>query len=342
MRSKRGIVLLISLLFLLFVCTSAQADEQEWAFSDGTLTIYTDEAFSAVLLPANETVQRLYIEEGVTVWHYNYFIDLSCLEEIRLPSSLKTIESRAGYKIPVPITIPDNVDTIEAFGLPESLDLVTISDENPYFLLKDGFLIQKETGTLVQCDVRNNTTGTLIIPDGVKVIGESALDSIDEFADTKIKEIRLPDTVERICRSGIVQLENLESINLPDSLKYMEDEVLCVCPNLLFVTLPDGICFDMHDDEAYVFFLSAKRLIFNGDFTYFHTPFSSARQLEQIVFLGDKPQGIDFGEVFPAIENGKIYYLKNNKTTWAPNGETEWNGIPIIGIDSLDDLPPVE
>lgn len=342
MKRILGIAFLICLLFRNGPFMPDQAANKDWAFTDGTLTIYTNDAILSVILPEHASIRRLYIEEGVTVWKNNALIDYSGLEEIRLPLSLKKVEQGAGYRIPIPLTVPENVETIEAYGLPGSLDLVTISDENPYFLLKDGFLIQKETGTLVQCDVRNNTSETLIIPYGVKVIGESAIDSIDEWSAIKIKEIILPDTVERICRSGIVQLESLESINLPDSLKYMEDEVLCVCPGLSSVTLPDGICFDMHDDDAYVFFMSAKRLIFHGDFSYSHKPFQRARQIEQIVFLGDKPREIDFGEVFSKTENAGIYYLNRNAATWSLNGGTDRDGIPIIGIDSLEDLPPVE
>lgn len=55
-----------------------------------------------------------------------------------------------------------------------------------------------------------------------------------------------------------------------------------------------------------------------------------------------KPQNIIPEDAFRGIKEPAIYYLNTYKLSWAPNGETEWNGIPIIGIDSIADLPPVE
>lgn len=331
-------ILLLWLLLVGCAFSSEQVASQGWTYSDGTLTIYTDEAFSSVDLSPENKVQRLCIEEGVTVWREMAQVDLSDLKEIRLPSSLKRIERYAGYKILIPMIIPLNVETIEPFALPRSLDLVTISNENPYLLLIDGFLIKREAGMLIQCDERYyNTVETLIIPEGVKIIGE---DAISEMPG--IKTIQLPNTIERICRSGIVELDNLESISLPGSLKYIEDEAFCSCDKLLSLTLPNGICFDMHSDEDYVFYQSVKRLVFEGDFYYSYTPFSHAWQIEQIMFLGEKPSAIDLERVFSTIEHGTVYYLKDNISTWAIDGETTLCGMPLIMIDSIDDLPPIE
>lgn len=37
-----------------------------------------------------------------------------------------------------------------------------------------------------------------------------------------------------------------------------------------------------------------------------------------------------------------LYYLNRYASYWAPHGETEWNGFPISGIHSLEDLPPLK
>ena len=91
-----------------------------------------------------------------------------------------------------------------------------------------------------------------------------------------------------------------------------------------------------------------KRIIFNGQLekiNAFRT--TQCENLEQLVFLDAPPvqNGIDDDTGSIGFVNGNqlttVFYLNANSALWAPNGETEWCGFPLIGIDSLDDLPPL-
>ena len=71
-----------------------------------------------------------------------------------------------------------------------------------------------------------------------------------------------------------------------------------------------------------------------------HRMLEDCPNLQQLVFLGGPP--ITYDELFyGAIAMPTIYYLAENKEQWAPNGETTWNGLPMMEIKSVKDLPDV-
>ena len=58
----------------------------------------------------------------------------------------------------------------------------------------------------------------------------------------------------------------------------------------------------------------------------------SKPQKKNVVFLGKPPADADLFET-----KAKFYYLNKNKAFWSPNGETEWKGHEITGIDSVEE-----
>ena len=70
----------------------------------------------------------------------------------------------------------------------------------------------------------------------------------------------------------------------------------------------------------------------------------ASEHLYAVLFLGAPPKTPDGGIIFVPLEDGDkpsvtVYYLNENAALWANEGETVWNGAPIVGIDSIEDLP---
>lgn len=304
-----------------------------WKYENGELTITDDAAYKQQIMPEGE-IHTLVLKEGVTEWRELSFCNLSAVERVILPNTLKRIYSHAASDIHAQIVIPGNVEQISPLALPIRFDNISLSPENGHFSLRDGFLIENKTGTLIQY---GGTAKKVIVPEGVTTVGECVFLGIEQ-----VESIVLPDTVLSIECSSFVFCDNLTEIILSRSLKTIKDEVLCACDRLLCITVPDGVFFDINAENEWAFAGNIRRITFEGSFTYFSSPFLRSRSVEQLVFLKTKPENIIPEEAFRGMKEPTIYYLNTYNQSWAPNGETEWNGIPIIGIDSLDDLPPVE
>lgn len=200
--------------------------------------------------------------------------------------------------------------------------------------------------------------------EGLREIGTSA------FRGTAIKELILPDGLVSVSFNAFSEMPNLQTVYLPDSIKDLRYTFID-CPMLESIRLP------IHVEVLHAGFLEGasalreltvpgsvqiidldlaahggvRRIIFEG------SPLLISRlniedypALEQIVFCSEPPA--QDAELMSMIEDGglgiygsgqcTLYYLNSCASYWTPNGETEWNGFPIAGINSLEDLPPLE
>ncbi|MBQ3587997.1 MAG: leucine-rich repeat domain-containing protein [Oscillospiraceae bacterium] len=74
----------------------------------------------------------------------------------------------------------------------------------------------------------------LIIPDGVKYIGDFAISSCE------IKELVLPDSLEQIGIYAFRDCEHLEKLIIPNNVKLIGAGIFNGCPNLREFYLPEG------------------------------------------------------------------------------------------------------
>lgn len=302
-----------------------------WRFEDGVLTIYDDTAFDQDI-QIDQIINSLILSEGVREWKELRFCDLSAVKTVLLPESLERIGPYAARSIYAKIMIPENVNQISGHAFNQSFENISISPNNSKFILLNDFLIEKENGVLIRY---LGTAKNVVVPSEVTEIGEDAF-----FCAEEMETITFPETIIRLQKGAFLFSDSLTAIELPDSVKYIEDQVLCACDQLNTVVVPSGVVFDMKDSNAFVF-AGIKRLVFKGDFSYTYFPFQRLYSVEQLVFLNEKPKEIDPYDAFITTEKATIYYLNKYKYSWSPNGETNWGGIPIIGIDSLEDLPIV-
>ena len=101
-------------------------------------------------------IQKIVLDEGVTVLPEHTGLNLNNLSEIELPNTLEVIEKEAIFICPNlhELFIPRHVSNIA--GLPVSGDYetqwelrISVDPENSWYETTEGMLIEKETGTLL-------------------------------------------------------------------------------------------------------------------------------------------------------------------------------------------------
>ncbi|MCL2670958.1 MAG: leucine-rich repeat domain-containing protein [Clostridiales bacterium] len=277
---------------------------------------------------------------------------------------------------PQPTTEPKYVEEFNAFDLEGDGNdwsviggLLTIKSSagmNDWIQFKEYF--ESFASIEFSSEVRNKVV-SLIINDGVAEIPEAAFDCFNT-----LQSAILPDGLLLIDAEAFWGCRNLSQINIPSSVREIGVAAFEACNSLNEFIIPNGIVV-LRDGfingvnlielripssveliERDALLSCAKRFVFEGTvkeiehFSVFLTP-DFQQDLQQVVFLSGPPEiylyPLSSGDVqnvgLKNLEytNCTIYYLSKNAALWAPNGETEWLGRPLIAIDSLDDLPPL-
>ena len=178
-------------------------------------------------------LRRLIIEEGVTEVDAKAFAYCSGLESVSLPSTLEVIERRAFYGCDAlqELILPDNLCALgeEWTGgcaalhhvhlgaktkLPEEGDLfpfcsklteVTVSAENPYYIVHNGLLLQRDEqgaySRLLWCAA---DAKCVYVPETVKAIEKDAF-----FGCPKLKQLHIPASVQVLPDRITVRNEDL-------------------------------------------------------------------------------------------------------------------------------------
>lgn len=97
--------------------------------------------------------------------------------------------------------------------------------ENGQFTIKNGVLIH----------VNDKKAGRIVIPDGVKSIGDKA------FMLSRIREIRFPDTLTDIGKQAFWGCNCLKEIIIPDSVKKIGNHAFEQCDRLEKLVLGDNV-----------------------------------------------------------------------------------------------------
>lgn len=227
--------------------------------------------------------------------------------------------------------------------------LVACKSSDNWSLEKNHLVIKNDTGMTEWICFLNSTPEeewgsildsiyTITLKNGVTVIQGAAFEQCHNLT-----EVYMANSVHTIEEWAFDCCNSLRKVHWSKNLKIIEEEAFTYCA-LEEISFPEGVL--EIQANAFLYCNELKRVVIPGS-TYLITGVMEAERLEQLVFLGNRPERITnipfslFGQ--PAnTQSLMIYYLNRNSNLWAPNGETEWNGIPIIGIDSLDDLPPLE
>ncbi len=242
---------LLSLCFLLS-CFSFTAYAEElsgtcgenatWTYDteNGTLTFSgTGELDSIVDTELTEywyDIQKIVINEGITVIPNDMFFDCSGVTSVSLPSTLETIYSFAfGFCDSLKsLHIPQSVNMIEkwAFDNCSSLESITVDENNTTFFSKDNCLIEKKSNKLVL-----GCMNSVIPNDGtVTIIGDSAF-----YGCSNLESITIPQSVTVIDDYAFSCCEGLKEIHVPDSVLSIGMFAFDACISLKTVYLGSSV-----------------------------------------------------------------------------------------------------
>ncbi len=142
---------------------------------------------------------------------------------------------------------------------------------------------------------------SIIIPNMVTNIGFKVFE-----ACTSLTSICIPDSVTSIGQYAFAGCSALTSIIIGNGVTVIEIGAFGSCTSLTSITIPKGV-------------MSIGGYAFIG-----------CSSLNSAVFKGEPPT--DFGDdVFSDCASGFcIYYNPGYADLWSPNGETTWNGYPIV------------
>lgn len=182
----------------------------------------------------------------------------------------------------------------------------------------------------------------LILPNGLASIGS---DAFSEMPNLQV--VYLPDSVEDLSYA-FINCPKLERIRLSTNVEILHADFLTGASALRELTVPAGVQIIDLDLAAHG---GVQRIIFEGSpLLICRLNIKDYPALKQIVFCSEPPA--QDMELMTMIEDGglgiygseqcTLYYLNSCTSSWAPNGETVWNGFPIVAIDSLETLPSIE
>ncbi|MCL2672676.1 MAG: leucine-rich repeat domain-containing protein [Clostridiales bacterium] len=183
---------------------------------------------------------------------------------------------------------------------------------------------------------------TLEFPQNLSYIGSHA------FADCiSLKQVTLPKDING-CFAAFAGCTALTELHI--DRWFFNMDMIKGCDALQRLSLPASVTYitDMYrflystDDKDTAVNQSLRQLVIWGDSIGISTYLlRDCIKLEQLVFMKGPSNNLYDKLFVDAIARPTIYYFRAYAPLWAPNNETEWNGYPLIPIDSLDDLPPL-
>jgi hypothetical protein len=162
---------------------------------------------------------------------------------------------------------------------------------------------------------------SVVIPDSVVTVGEYAFCFCEDLVSAVIGT-----GIETIPEGMFGGCEQLESVNIPAGVTEIGEYAFCEDPSLENVVLPNGL----ERIEAYAFAATGlTTAIVPASVTYIgEHAFDSSEGLVTVIFEGMPPE---LGDDAFANCSDDLYieYMHEYASSWAPNGETTWEGWRI-------------
>ncbi len=185
-------------------------------------------------------LQYIEISENVMFINNDAFNGCGLLETVILPESLEGMGEFVFQNCDQlrHISIPKNVRDINwdltFYG--SGLEYVDVSDENPYFMVKNNLVLIKDGQTVVFCPVKAKDA---TVPEGVKYIGTNT----DQYAFrcSDLISVSLPSTLVEMTNRAFGGCSSLKKIELPNSLEVIGDRSFMNCSSLEEIVMSDSL-----------------------------------------------------------------------------------------------------
>ena len=145
---------------------------------------------------------------------------------------------------------------------------------------------------------RNNITEEIVIPGTVRIIKNNAFDAFP-----KLKKITFSEGLVEIEDDAFASCRQLEAVEFPRSLRKIGPRAFNDCDKLHSIVLKEGL--ETIGDHAFSK-TSPKKVIFPNSLKSLGLVFEDCRELEAIVFLGDRP--VATGKRISQRTRATVYY----------------------------------
>jgi hypothetical protein len=234
-------------------------------YNDGTNGLKYVTQIKEEALMSTYFMKKVTIGKAVITIGNRAFADCKDLVDVVLPESLTSIGEQAFFQcfIIKEITLPKNVSIIasDAFSNTSELETILVDSENNQFKSIDGVLLSKDGSILYRFPQKKGGLAVdYVIPASVTSIkkdafnrvylrnvtfGNTAILQISEyaFAESGIKNIAIPKSVETIGNHAFYNNQNLDTITFAyeSNLKTIGGYAFYSCTSLGNISLPDGI-----------------------------------------------------------------------------------------------------
>ena len=253
------------------------ADNATYCSIDGNL--YSKDESVLILYAMGKTDTGFTVPTGVTRIGDNAFYGCDKLSYIDIPYGVESIEDGAfaGCENLRNINLPSSLTSLgdHIFGYYGYSDIMN------YYRFGDAYYIgNSQNPYLVLVKSASDSTVDLVVHSDTRFILYSAF-----YGHDTLKTVILPDGILGIGDSAFGHCDNLESINLPDSITRIGEDAFHQTPISVLVT-PEGMTkierdTFYHCDFEYIFIPTSVTLIEEGAFNY-----GSARQ--GVYYAGDQ------------------------------------------------------
>lgn len=246
------------------------------------------------------------------------------------------------------IAIPDSVSTIEASAFSGCTNLSSVN------------FPQSSAGSVSIKDYAFEDCTALVsavVPDNTKTIGISAFSGCKALTDfafpssaTSISantfincsslanvSFTASSALTSIAGAAFSNCSSLSSIDIPDGVTQIGARTFSSCTRLASVRLPSSL--DSIGNRAFDGCRSLTEVTIPSTVTQLGSSvFYQCVNLYSVVFMGSVPTVGDDGVYVDCSAYLATYYLESNASSWAPNGETAWQGNPLRLYGLISDL----
>ena len=206
-----------------------------WTLKDKVLTIQGEDKLVNCNF-FNEDIEKVIIEDGVSVIGSRVFQFCDGMKEIEIPDTVTSIDMWAfrGCSGLEEIEIPSGVTKIDsdAFVGCSGLKKIVVDEDNNVYDSRDNcnaIIDTKKRELILGCQ-------NSVIPDGIIKIGRGAFSEC-----TGLKEIEIPNSLKLIRDSAFSGCSGLTEIKIPDSVTTIEEYAFYGCTGLKEIKIPDAV-----------------------------------------------------------------------------------------------------